>query len=122
MRALLGDQRDSPQDDYAPKLQRLLAAESERPFDLERGPLLRVRVWHVCASRHALQLTMHHIVSDGWSMGVVLKDLATYYSAACRSERFGRPSPDSLTNTVEVDEIPVLGTGKTDYQALKKML
>jgi len=40
-----------------------------RPFDLEKGPLIRGRLIRVGEEEHALLITMHHIVSDGWSMG-----------------------------------------------------
>ncbi len=49
--------------------QRLLAEESLRPFDLARGPLWRVRLLRLDDARHVLVVTMHHIVSDGWSHG-----------------------------------------------------
>ena len=58
---------------------RLAAEEAERPFDLERGPLLRVRVLRLGASDHVLLLTLHHIVADGWSMGVLFGELNALY-------------------------------------------
>ena len=67
------------------ELQSLMALESEAPFDLERGPLLRGRLISL-DGRHALLLTMHHIVSDGWSMGVLSRELETLYSARTRGE------------------------------------
>jgi amino acid adenylation domain-containing protein len=64
-----------------------LAAESVRPFDLERGPLVRVRLYTRSATEHLLLLSMHHIVTDFWSLGVLLDELATLYLAL----RAGRP-------------------------------
>ena len=56
-----------------------IAAETARPFDLERGPLVRARLL-VCGERHhVLIFTAHHIVCDGWSIGVFMSDLAAYY-------------------------------------------
>ena len=60
---------------------RRAAAEAQAPFDLEQGPLLRIRVLRLAASEHVVLLTMHHIVSDGWSMGVLVKEVAALYEA-----------------------------------------
>jgi amino acid adenylation domain-containing protein len=58
---------------------RRLGTESLRPFNLERGPLLRARLLRLTEDEHLLLLTMHHIVSDGWSLGVLIRELATLY-------------------------------------------
>ncbi|OXM62111.1 non-ribosomal peptide synthetase [Amycolatopsis vastitatis] len=60
-------------------LQRLLAEDLARPFDLARGPLLRARLVRLAADDHALVLSLHHIITDGWSMGVLAGELATLY-------------------------------------------
>ncbi|HSL83391.1 MAG TPA: amino acid adenylation domain-containing protein, partial [Thermoanaerobaculia bacterium] len=57
------------------ELRRLVLAEARRPFDLEAGPLLRVAAVHLAPEDHALLLTLHHAVSDGWSMGVLFREL-----------------------------------------------
>ncbi|HEY0411151.1 MAG TPA: condensation domain-containing protein, partial [Candidatus Dormibacteraeota bacterium] len=54
---------------------RLRRAEARRPFDLERGPLLRATLLRLSGSEHELLLTLHHIVSDGWSLGVLVEEL-----------------------------------------------
>ena len=64
----------------------LAAAEAQRPFDLEAGGLLRVKLWRLSAEEHVLALVMHHIVSDGWSMGVLVRELVELYA----SSRTGR--------------------------------
>jgi len=64
------------------ELRRLAAAEAARPFDLARGPLLRATLIRLTAEEHALFLSLHHIVADGWSMGVLLQELAALYAAA----------------------------------------
>ncbi|MFE6520893.1 amino acid adenylation domain-containing protein [Streptomyces sp. NPDC057794] len=56
--------------------------EAEEPFDLARGPLARVRLLRLAEERHLLLLTMHHAVSDGWSVGVLIRDLGSLYAAA----------------------------------------
>ncbi|HEX2094523.1 MAG TPA: non-ribosomal peptide synthase/polyketide synthase, partial [Longimicrobiaceae bacterium] len=63
--------------------------EARRPFDLERGPLLRTGLLRLGADEHVLLLSMHHIVSDGWSVGVLLGEVAALYEAYAR----GEPSP-----------------------------
>ncbi|MFF5858750.1 non-ribosomal peptide synthase/polyketide synthase [Streptomyces sp. NPDC012751] len=61
-----------------------LLAEYSRPFDLRQGPLLRAVLLRESAASHVLLLTAHHIVTDGWSMGVVLDELCTAYDALAR--------------------------------------
>ena len=54
---------------------------TRQPFDLHQGPLLRVVLLRIGANRHVLLLLMHHIVSDGWSMGVLFRELTGLYDA-----------------------------------------
>ena len=68
---------------------RLAAAEALRPFDLARGPLLQVPLVHLGEEEHAALLTLHHIVSDGWSLGVLVRELGALYGAFAA----GSPSP-----------------------------
>jgi amino acid adenylation domain-containing protein len=57
----------------------IVGLEALRPFSLERGPLLRVALVRLSADEHVLLLTLHHIVSDGWSTGVLVQELTTLY-------------------------------------------
>jgi amino acid adenylation domain-containing protein len=59
------------------------SVEAARPFDLEIGPLLRLSVIRIDAGTSVVLLTMHHIVTDGWSMRVLLQELSSIYSALC---------------------------------------
>ncbi|MEU2060469.1 non-ribosomal peptide synthase/polyketide synthase [Streptomyces sp. NPDC013455] len=68
-----------------------LLAEYSRPFDLRHGPLLRALLLRESATAHVLLLTAHHIITDGWSMGVVLDELCTAYDALARGTRPGLP-------------------------------
>ena len=68
---------------------RLTGLEASRPFDLSRGPLLRVSLLELSQDAAVLLFTMHHIVSDAWSVEVFIRELATLYSARA----LGRPSP-----------------------------
>src|SRR5579863_8934442 len=67
----------------------LMQAESYRPFDLLHGPLLRATLVRLHTGEHIFLLTMHHIISDGWSLGVFNRELVTLYEAYCQSQ----PSP-----------------------------
>ncbi|MBO1419988.1 condensation domain-containing protein, partial [Streptomyces sp. FH025] len=75
------DLAELPEPDREETLRRLLAAERARPFDLRRGPLLRTALVRLAEGEHVLALTLHHIVTDGWSTGVLLTDLAHLYRA-----------------------------------------
>ncbi|HEX7239088.1 MAG TPA: condensation domain-containing protein, partial [Longimicrobiaceae bacterium] len=70
---------------------RRVREEALRPFDLERGPLLRARLLRLGEDEHVLVLAVHHIVSDGWSMGVLTRELSALYGAFGRGE--GSPLP-----------------------------
>nr|AYM54181.1 condensation domain protein [Sorangium cellulosum] len=61
----------------------------ERPFDLERGPVFRVTLLACGEREHVLLLVMHHIVTDGWSMGILARECSVLYQAVAE----GRPSP-----------------------------
>jgi amino acid adenylation domain-containing protein len=63
--------------------------EAQRRFDLATGPLLRVLLLRLSAVSHVLLVTMHHIVSDGWSLGVLIRETIALYDA----ESAGKPSP-----------------------------
>ena len=64
-----------------PQLQQRVRAEIARPFDLQRGSLLRVNLLNLSEDEHVLVLVQHHIVSDGWSMGVMVQELMQLYAA-----------------------------------------
>ncbi len=63
------------------ELRRRLTQEAERPFDLARGPLFRALLLRLAQRRHVLFWNLHHIVSDGWSTGVLRRELVAHYEA-----------------------------------------
>ena len=65
------------------QIQRFISEERRRVFELSHGPLLRTTLLQLDMQEHILLLTMHHIISDGWSLGVLLRELATLYEAHC---------------------------------------
>ncbi|MGR2707781.1 amino acid adenylation domain-containing protein [Pseudomonas sp. S191] len=67
-------------------LQQQVEAEIARPFDLQQGPLLRVTLMRLAQDLHVLVLVQHHIVSDGWSMQVVVDELVQVYGAYRQGE------------------------------------
>ena len=78
-----------PEQERKPQARRLYADEARRPFDLARGPLFRAVLARLSPDEHILILTMHHIVADGWSLGVFVRELAALYAAYAA----GQPSP-----------------------------
>src|SRR5947207_175588 len=72
--------------DVRNELKGLIAQEVSTPFDLEAGPLIRGRLIRQAEDEHTLLITMHHIVSDGWSMGVLIRELSVLYGAFVRGE------------------------------------
>lgn len=69
--------------------ERLVKEEAQRPFDLARGPLVRAHLLRLGPEDHILLLTLHHIISDGWSAGVLFREIGVLYEAFAE----GRPSP-----------------------------
>ena len=78
---------------------RLAGAEAQRPFNLATGPLVRITLLRLSEQEHVLLLTMHHIVSDGWSTGVLVRELAALYDAFARASRRRWRSCRSSTRT-----------------------
>jgi amino acid adenylation domain-containing protein len=83
------DLRDLPETRRRDEAPRLLVEEVRRPFDLSRGPLMRLRLIQMEKEEWLLLLNLHHIVSDGWSMGVLIREVIALYGALSQ----GKPSP-----------------------------
>jgi len=83
------DLRGLPEASRPQALERLFAEDWHHVFDLARGPLFRARLVRVDDTAHVLLINMHHIVSDGWSLGVLMRELSALYEAFAA----GRPSP-----------------------------
>src|SRR5262249_12710138 len=80
------DLHDQPSDQRQRALSRLLSQMASEPFDLERGPLLRAILFQLSREEHVLLVAMHHIVTDGWSIPILVQELSTLYAAFCRGE------------------------------------
>ena len=83
-------------------LHRVMRGEADAPFDLEHGPLFRGRLVRMADDDHVLLLTMHHVVSDGWSAGVLHRELGALYTAFVRGD---------------ADPLPPLPVQYADYAA-----
>ena len=77
------DLRELPPHERAAKARSLATEEARRPFDLSRGPLLRVCLLRLADDEHVLVYNMHHLVSDGWSLKVFVEEIAAHYPAFC---------------------------------------
>ncbi|RKH16116.1 non-ribosomal peptide synthetase, partial [Corallococcus sp. CA047B] len=94
-----------PESQREGTLRKQVGAEALRPFDLSQGPLFRATLVRLSATEHVLVLVMHHIVSDGWSMDVLVREVSALYGAYAE----GRPSP-----------LPELAVQYADYAAWQR--
>ncbi|WP_225408514.1 non-ribosomal peptide synthetase [Stigmatella hybrida] len=91
-----------PTDERPQALERAAVLQARRPFSLAHGPLLRFTLFRLAAHEHVLLLVIHHIIWDGWSAGVLARELGALYEEFAA----GRPSP-----------LPALPLQYTDYAA-----
>src|SRR5690349_18746447 len=89
---------------------RLMVDEGRRPFDLKTGPLFRAQLLRLAPEEHVLQLTVHHIVADGWSLGVLSKDLTDLYAAAVGASPEIGPPPARYTDLMRRQRQRLTGT------------
>ncbi len=94
-----------PHAEAEARLQWLAGDEAQTPFALATGPLIRARLLRVGEDEHVVLITLHHIISDGWSIGVLMQELAALYAAFSE----GRPSP-----------LPALALQYADYAAWQR--
>jgi amino acid adenylation domain-containing protein len=72
-------------------VRKLMMTDLRQPFDLDRGPLLRATLLRLGSQEHVLLFSMHHIISDGWSLGVLVREVGTLYRAFVLGERVSLP-------------------------------
>lgn len=87
------DLRQVPAEQRRQQAARLVEQEANQPFDLEEGPLARFLLIEIEPEDHVLVLTMHHIIGDQWSFGVIGHEFAFFYNAFCRGDV---PSPKPI--------------------------
>ncbi|MEM7205719.1 MAG: aminotransferase class III-fold pyridoxal phosphate-dependent enzyme, partial [Planctomycetota bacterium] len=90
------DLRALARESRGARLAELQRADVEEPFDLETGPLLRLRLMVLGDAHYHLVLTAHHVVCDGWSMGILMRDLGALYAAAEGGGAASLPAPPGL--------------------------
>jgi amino acid adenylation domain-containing protein len=83
------DLRALPEPEREVGASRIVNHEAERPFDLARGPLIRSLILRLDENEHIAEFTLHHIITDGWSMNVLISEIATLYEAYIHN----RPTP-----------------------------
>ncbi|QXJ21807.1 amino acid adenylation domain-containing protein [Actinomadura graeca] len=83
------DWQDLPEQDQETRLAEFL----RRPFELDQGPLVRAALAQVEPDRYWLALCVHHLLVDGWSVGILLRELASSYSAAVLGKNAELPAP-----------------------------
>jgi len=79
------DLRSAPEHQREREAYDWACTESRRPFDLKSGPLLRTNVIRIRDDDYVLLITLHHLVSDGWSMAVFIQELSGLYTAHCEN-------------------------------------
>ncbi len=84
---------DVKEKDREGTVRRLVQQEASRPFDLARGPLFRVRLFSLTKTGHVFLFAVHHIVADGWSMGLLVRELAALYEAFASGQPAPLPEP-----------------------------
>ncbi|MBD2601502.1 MULTISPECIES: hybrid non-ribosomal peptide synthetase/type I polyketide synthase [Microcystis] len=94
-----------------------LKEESEKPFDLSQGSLVRWHLLKLEPELHLLVLTAHHIISDGWSMGVILRELGELYSAKCQGITANLKTPKQFRELIEWQSQPSQGEELKKQQA-----
>ncbi|HEX5001325.1 MAG TPA: amino acid adenylation domain-containing protein [Bacteroidia bacterium] len=77
----------SPKEQHE-EVNRRLVSEAETPFDLENGPLYRFSVIRYSEIHHQLILSFHHVICDGWSLGILMQDLGRFYSDLVQGKPF----------------------------------
>jgi amino acid adenylation domain-containing protein len=87
----ISDLRSLPESERGAEIQRVLSAEAQEPFNLSHGPLLRTRLMKLGEDEHLLILTIHHIICDGWSVRVLLRELFTLYESSSNGRSSSLP-------------------------------
>ena len=85
------DLRHLPEAEREQKSRTIANEETKRPFDLTQAPLLRAMLVQLDENAHVLLLTIHHIISDGWSIGVLLRELAFFYNSVVGGTKSSLP-------------------------------
>ncbi len=86
------DLQDLPPHQQIQAVENLAKEEASQPFDLTQAPLMRVKLIRIAPHQATLLLTLHHIIADGWSRGILLRELASCYRAFIKDEKPSLPA------------------------------
>lgn len=98
-------------------LQSVIDRQSAQPFDLQQAPMLRAHLLHLGTDDHVLQLVLHHIATDAWSMGILIQELITGYQAyasGVNSNPPGAADPVRRLRPVATQRTPTTSVGAGD--------
>lgn len=95
--------------------ERLMAADARRPLQLGRPPLMRVVIYRLAERRHVIYLNIHHIISDGWSLSLLLREAVAVYSGSARGTEPVSAVGDGVTATGVTDIPTSLADRQRDY-------
>ena len=98
-------------DGQEAEAQRQIAFEDQRPFDLEQGPLIRTALLRLSKTEHILLVTLHHIIADGWSVGVFGQELTILYTSLLSNSALNK-----------LDQLPELPIQYADYAVWQRSL
>lgn len=115
----MGKQKQQEMSDIATK------DEAQKPFNLAKLPLIRTRLLQLSDEKHTLIVTMHHIIADGWSMGIVMRELSALYLLSLQSKESAdslvfSPENHSVTTLSGEELLPALPIQYSDYAAWQK--
>jgi len=85
------DLREVPAEKQQAELAAQTEAEAQHIFSLAHGPLMRARVWRIEDNEYVLLMTLHHIISDGWAMDVLIREVVTFYQAGFSGQPVALP-------------------------------
>lgn len=80
-----------PADEIGKEISTIKASEAGYSFDLKEGPLFRARLLQLEPEKHLFSLTLHHIIADGWSVGIILEELASLYESILKRDKSSLP-------------------------------
>ncbi|KMJ45032.1 hypothetical protein AB204_11230 [Xenorhabdus khoisanae] len=86
------DLRQSDPALHTDRITELIDTEAQTPFDFTQGPLIRGQLLQLTDEEHVLLLTLHHIITDGWSIGILVQELGAFYRAALEGHKAPLPS------------------------------
>jgi amino acid adenylation domain-containing protein len=102
--------------DREERIDELIAGETRAPINLKTGPLIRAKVIQAAANEYRLLLTIHHIAADGWSLGVMLRELRAFYTAECERSDADLPEPAIQYRDYAAWQNNLLSSGGLDDQ------